>query len=89
MPHRLPATPLYCHADHPDPQKRGATCYSLLGYFPALNYEFVTDDERAPELPGPEDRQLVWLPCPRKNCRRWNAFRILPPADDADVTDDL
>lgn len=89
MPHRHASTALYCQAKHPDPHKRFALCYSLLGYFPAVRYEFVATADRAPDTPVPEDRPLVWVRCPRNNCRCWNSFRVLPPAeeleDDADV----
>lgn len=65
-------TRVTCHAPHPDARRAGDPCGSLIGDVPG-DVEFVTTADRAPAAPDGE----VWLLCPRRNCGKWNRFRIV------------
>lgn len=69
---RPDTTRVTCHAPHPDPRRPGAPCGSLLGDVPGA-VEFVTTADRAPTAPD----GAVWLLCSRRNCGKWNRFRIV------------
>jgi hypothetical protein len=67
---------LTCHAPHPDVQRRkGDACGRSLvvGEVPAA-LEFVTISDEAPAMP-PDG--TIWVQCPRKQCGKWNRFRIV------------
>jgi len=58
-----------CHAQHPDPKRRGQVCGKPLGDVPA-SATFAGLSARRPSEPDGRIR----LQCPRRDCRTWNIF---------------
>jgi hypothetical protein len=58
-----------CHAQHPDPKRRGQRCGAALGDVPQLAV-FVGLSARRPTEPDGRIR----LQCPKRDCRTWNIF---------------
>jgi hypothetical protein len=58
-----------CHAQHPDPKRRGQSCGSQLGDVPK-SATFAGTSARRPNEPDGRIR----LQCPRRDCRTWNIF---------------
>jgi crossover junction endodeoxyribonuclease RuvC len=58
-----------CHAQHPDPKRRGQRCGAALGDVPQQAV-FVGLSARRPTEPDGRIR----LQCPKRDCRTWNIF---------------
>jgi hypothetical protein len=65
---------LYCAGCHPDDQRAGSACGTILGDLPSVAaLRFAGLFAKAPDEPD----GMVWLRCPRSRCGMWNRFRIL------------
>jgi hypothetical protein len=65
---------LFCSGFHPDNQRIGRKCGTILGDLPSVSaLKFAGLFAKAPDDPD----GMVWLKCPRTKCGVWNRFRIL------------
>ena len=78
-------TRLTCQAPHPDPDRSGDRCGTLLAYARG-QFAFVATADDVPATLDEVARTALaqetadtWLQCSERTCGKWNRFRVVPP----------